>query len=83
MTTFKQPHSRDFPGGPVAKNSTLPKQGAQVRSLVRELDPTCIQQVGSPHTVAKTWHSQINTYLKKKKEKKLHSKSTPNLEIRH
>ena len=30
---------RDFPGGPVA-NSMLPVQGAQVRSLVWELDPT-------------------------------------------
>ena len=31
---------RDFPGGPVVK-TTLPMQGARVRSLVRELDPTC------------------------------------------
>ena len=30
---------RDFPGGSVAKNSVLPRQGAQVQSLVRELDP--------------------------------------------
>ena len=29
--------ARDFPGDPVAK---LPTQGAQVQSLVRELDPT-------------------------------------------
>ena len=29
----------DFPGGPVAK--TPRSQGAQVSSLVRELDPTC------------------------------------------
>ena len=29
----------DFPGGPVA-DSALPMQGAQVQSLVRELDPT-------------------------------------------
>ena len=62
MTTLKKPQSRDFPGGPVAKNSTLPKQGTQVRSLVRELDPIYIQQPGSPHMVTKTWHSQINTY---------------------
>ena len=27
----------------------LPGQGAQVRSLVRELDPTCMPQVGNPH----------------------------------
>jgi len=32
---------RDSPGGPVAKTPLLPMLGAQVRSLVRELDPTC------------------------------------------
>ena len=34
--------NRNFPGGPVVKtpDSTLPMQGAQVRSLVGELDPT-------------------------------------------
>ena len=31
---------RDFPGGPVGK-TVLPMQGAQVRSLVGELDPAC------------------------------------------
>ena len=31
---------RDLPGGPVAKTHT-PNAGAQVPSLVRELDPTC------------------------------------------
>ena len=31
----------DFPGGPVAKTPPLPMQGAWVRSLLRELDPTC------------------------------------------
>ena len=31
---------RDFPDGPVA-DSVLPMLGASVRSLVRELDPTC------------------------------------------
>ena len=38
---FKEKKAKlwDFPGGPVAK--TLPMQGAQVRSLVREFDPTC------------------------------------------
>ena len=30
---------RDFSGGPVAKTQ-LPMQGAGVRSLLRELDPT-------------------------------------------
>ena len=31
---------REFLCGPVAK-TLLPKQGARVQSLVRELDPTC------------------------------------------
>ena len=31
---------RNFPGGPVAE-IPLPMQGAQVPSLVRDLDPTC------------------------------------------
>ena len=31
---------RDFPGDPVAK-TVLPVDGAWVRFLVRELDPTC------------------------------------------
>ena len=30
---------KDFSGGPVAE-TVLPKQGAQVQSVVRELDPT-------------------------------------------
>ena len=41
---------RDFPGGPEAK-TTLPTQGAQVPSLVRELE--------SPHAATKTQCSQI------------------------
>ena len=32
--------AQDFPGGPVA-NFGFPLQGAQVWSLVGELDPTC------------------------------------------
>ena len=31
----------DFPGGPAAKT---PRQGAQVQSLLRELDPTCYKE---------------------------------------
>ena len=31
---------REIPGGPVTKDATFPVQGAQVQSLVRELDPT-------------------------------------------
>ena len=38
---YQKRYCRDFPGGPVAKTSLLPVQGARVRSLVRELDPTC------------------------------------------
>ena len=30
-----------LPGGPVAKTLPLPIHGAQVQSLVMELDPTC------------------------------------------
>ena len=30
-----------FPGCPVAEDSMLPVQQAQVQSLVRQLDPTC------------------------------------------
>ena len=33
-----------LPGGPVAKTPCSQWQGAQVRSLVRELDPTCHSQ---------------------------------------
>ena len=36
----------DFPGGSMAKTA-LPVQGAQVHSLVRELDPTCHNQTRS------------------------------------
>ena len=32
---------RDFPDGSVAKDSVLLRQGAQVQSLVMELDPVC------------------------------------------
>ena len=31
-----------FPGSPVAKTHCSQYQGAQVGSLVRELDPTCL-----------------------------------------
>ena len=39
--SFKNGQDRDFPGGMVAKTLHLPMQGAWVRSMVRELDPTC------------------------------------------
>ena len=46
------------------KDSVLPMQGAQVRSLVRELDPTrmlrvCMPQLRSPRAATKTQHNQI------------------------
>ena len=37
--SYKKDH-RDLPGGPVAKTA-LPRQGAKVQSLIRDLDPTC------------------------------------------
>ena len=37
---LQNPGFRDFPGGPVAKTPHS-MQGAQVYSLVRDLDPTC------------------------------------------
>lgn len=48
---------RDFSGGPVIKNP-LAKAGAWVRSLVRELNPTCNNQ-RSLNTGQKTQHSGI------------------------
>ena len=47
----------------------LPLQGAQVQSLVRELDPTSynlgvhtpqLAELTRPCVAVKTWHSQIN-----------------------
>ena len=43
IISFKKSYVRDFPGGPVAK-TVLPMLGAQVQSLVRELDPMCYNQ---------------------------------------
>ena len=62
-------------------NSSLPRrdllvQGAQIPSLVRELDPTCHSQK-FPHAKNKTWCSHINKYFffkKKKSAKKLQRK---------
>ena len=44
VSDLKNP-SGDFPGDAVVKTLELPMQGAQVRSLVRELDPTCMPQL--------------------------------------
>ena len=48
----------DFPGGPGAKTPLSQVQGAQVRSLVRELDPTCTTKK-ILHATTNTLHSQI------------------------
>ena len=50
---------RGFLGGSLA-DSMLLMQGAWVRSLVRELDPSAMTQ--SFQATTKTWHSQINKY---------------------
>ena len=46
----------DFPGGP---DSELPMQGAQVRSLVRELDPSYMLQLRSLHATTKKSMPQL------------------------
>ena len=60
---------REFPGGPVGK-CMLSMRGAQVQSLVRELDPACTPQlltrssratVKTPWATAKTQYRQKNT----------------------
>ena len=51
---------RDFPGGPVGKTA-LPMQGAQVQSLVGELDPTCMPQLRRLHAATKSPHAATKT----------------------
>ena len=41
LNVIKYKMSWDFPGGPVVRTPSFQLQGAWVRSLVRELDPTC------------------------------------------
>ena len=55
ITNMQTP--KGLPWWPSGYDSTLPIQGGQVRSLLRELDPTCC---------SKTWHDQINKYFSKK-----------------
>jgi len=46
-----------LPGGPLANILGLPVQGVQVKSLVRELDPTCCNSKKKkkiPHSETKT-----------------------------
>ena len=63
-----------LPWWSIGWDSALPMQGARVRSLVMELDPTCCNE-GScvlqprsklPRATTKTRYSQINKYFKKK-----------------
>ena len=64
--------SWDFPGGPVAKTQ-LPIEGAWVRFLPGELDPTCCNQSSPmaqgrsklPHAATKTQFSQIKNLEKR------------------
>ena len=65
-SSLKTAEIRDFPAGPVAK-TRAPNAGSLVRSLIRELDPTCLKQ-NIPRAVTMTQHSQINKYLKKNKQ---------------
>ena len=53
----------DFPGGPVVKDSTLPKQGAWVQSLVGELVQPLLRELRSCMT---------HGVVKKKKRKPKH-----------
>ena len=62
-----QTNEEGLPWWSSGKDSKFPKQGAQVRSLVRELDPACMPQLKIPCAATKTWCRQIN--LKKKKRK--------------
>ena len=55
---------KDFSSGSVVK-TVLPMQWAWIQSLVKELVPTCHNRLKIPSATAKTWHGQINKYLKK------------------
>ena len=52
----------DFPGSPMVKDSALQIQGAQFRSLIKELDPTCCNSK-ILHAAMKAQCSQTNTFL--------------------
>ena len=71
----KKKHSVGIPWWSNDWDSKLPMQGTWVRSLVRELDPTCHswrcymsqRRLMILCTTPKTLYRQINKYLKKKK----------------
>ena len=44
IAVHQKTYSRDFSGGPVGK-TVLSMQGAQVQTLVEELDPACMPQL--------------------------------------
>ena len=52
--------SEDFPGGPVAKTPSSQHRGAQVWSLVGELDPTCCNEDKRSCAATNTQCNQIN-----------------------
>ena len=56
LKSIKSPW-REVPGGPVAETA-LPKQGARVQSLVRELD-FCMPQLKVLYAATQTWSSHI------------------------
>ena len=57
----------DIPDGPVAKGFSPPMQGAWVRSLVRELDPTCHNYRSCVPQLRPDTAKEI-TFLKKKEK---------------
>ena len=69
---YKKINRIKFKNSKKKKDSTLPMQGAQVQSLVRELDATCMPQLRvhelqlrSHQAATKTWRNQINKFFKK------------------
>ena len=59
---FRNALCGDFSGGSVAKNAP-PVQGAQVPSLVRELDPTCHNQDPEQPNIYIHIHTHTHTHI--------------------
>ena len=63
---IKNLNSGDFPGGPVAKT---PCSQCKVRQLIpAQATRSNVPQLKIPRVAKKTWHSQINTFLKRERE---------------
>jgi len=63
---IKNLNSGDFPGGPVAKT---PCSQCKVRQLIPgQATRSNVPQLKIPRVANKTWHSQINTFLKRERE---------------